>query len=138
MAPTVVRSDLPGLLGLHALKRNRAVLDVNTNKLYFLGPGDYDLDKAVPPGTDIIQCEVSPSGHIILPCCEYDAPDAAEPPRTVSLHTNRVEDSGMGSPEAVPQHNGSIPAPPVGRPKRVRFGDSVPPVPPPPQHYPSV
>ena len=63
--PTVTNSQLPGLLGLKALKQNRAVLDVNTNKLYFLGPGDYDLAKAMPPGTDCIQCETrSRMNHI--------------------------------------------------------------------------
>ena len=83
--PTVLKSQLPGLLGLNALKRNRAVLDINTNKLYFLGPGDYDLDKAMPPGTDVIQCETSPSGHIILPCCEYDAPSSVVPRPDITL-----------------------------------------------------
>ena len=33
--PAVSNSDLPGLLGLTALKKNRAVLDFTTLKLYF-------------------------------------------------------------------------------------------------------
>ena len=42
---TVRNSGLPGLLGMNALRKNRAVLDINANKLYFLGPGGYDMDK---------------------------------------------------------------------------------------------
>ena len=44
-------SDLPGLLGKQSLKKNRADWDFVTDKLYFMGLGDYDLDKAMPPGT---------------------------------------------------------------------------------------
>lgn len=70
-APSVSNSELPGLLGLTALRKNRAVLDFNTLELYFLGPGDYTLENATPPGTDKFQCELAPSGHLVLPCCEY-------------------------------------------------------------------
>eukprot|EP00974_Lingulodinium_polyedra_P093174 9025455-Lingulodinium_polyedra.AAC.1 len=49
---SVPNSDLPGLLGLAALRTNRAVLDFNALQLYFCGPGDYDMDRAMPVGTD--------------------------------------------------------------------------------------
>ena len=35
--PTVLGSDLPGLLGLNALRKNRAVLDFQTLTLHFVG-----------------------------------------------------------------------------------------------------
>ena len=69
--PSVSGSDLPGLLGLSALTKNRGVLDFNTMELHFCGPGDYDLKKALPPGTDTFQLELAPSGHMVLPCCEF-------------------------------------------------------------------
>ena len=69
--PAVQTSDLPGLLGLTSLKANRAVLDFNTMKLHFLGPSDYQLEKAMPHGSDTYQLEVSPSGHLVLPICEF-------------------------------------------------------------------
>ena len=94
-APTVANSSLPGLLRLHALRKNRAAIDVVTKKLYFMGPGGYNLDQAMPPGTDIIQCETAPSGHIILPCCEYDAPQTTNPHRSLSLHS-RIEGGAPG------------------------------------------
>ncbi len=69
--PAVKGSDLPGLLGLTALRKNRAILDFNTLKLHFCGPGDYEIERGLPTGTDSYQLEVAPSGHLVLPCCEY-------------------------------------------------------------------
>jgi len=71
--PTVNGSELPGLLGLTALRKNRAILDLHNMELYFGGPGDYDLTTSMPPGTDGLQLEVAPSGHLGLPCCEYES-----------------------------------------------------------------
>ena len=34
-----------------------------TDSLYCVGPGDYDLEWAMPPGTDTFQLEKAPSGH---------------------------------------------------------------------------
>jgi hypothetical protein len=36
-----------------------------------LGPGNYDLMKAMPPGTSVVQLEESPSGHLMMPCDRY-------------------------------------------------------------------
>ena len=36
-------------------------------KMYFSGHGDYDLEKALPPCTDCFQCELAPSGHMVIP-----------------------------------------------------------------------
>ena len=69
--PAVDNSDLPGLMGLSALKKNRAVLDFNSLTLYFCGKDHYDLGAALPANTDKYQLETAPSGHLVLPCCEY-------------------------------------------------------------------
>ncbi len=42
-------------------------------ELYFGGPGNYDLNTCLPPGTDGFQLEVAPSGRLVLPCCEYES-----------------------------------------------------------------
>jgi hypothetical protein len=76
--PTVQGSELPGLLGLTALRKNRAILDFQKMELYFCGPGDYDLTSGLPPGTDGFQLEVAPSGHLVLPCCEYESGTVSE------------------------------------------------------------
>ena len=73
--PAVENSDLPGLMGLNALKKNRAILDFNTSTLYFCGEAQYDLRAALPANTDKYQLETAPSGHLVLPCCEYKAGD---------------------------------------------------------------
>ena len=93
--PTVSNSELPGLLGLTALKNNRAIIDCNTNKLYFLGPGDYDLDKAMPAGTDVYQMEIAPSGHMVLPLCNYREQQQTEVMQTdtVILHACQLPHS---------------------------------------------
>ena len=76
--PTVQSSELPGLLGLAALRNNRAILDFQKMELYFVGPGDYDLQSCLPPGSDGFQLEVAPSGHLVLPCCEYASGTASQ------------------------------------------------------------
>ena len=73
--PTVKGSMLPGLLGLNSLVNRRAILDCITKRLHFLGPGDYDLQSALPPGSKTYQLETAPSGHLILPCTRYAASD---------------------------------------------------------------
>ena len=102
--PSVQDSEMPGLLGRTSLTNNRAVWDFITEKLYFLGPGDYDLIRALPPGTDVFQLERAPSGHSVLPCCEY-SPETPATEHTLTLLSRRQE-------EAPPQQN-LLPPPPV-------------------------
>ena len=102
--PTVCNSELPGLLGLTALRNNRAILDFSTLQLHFCGPGDYDLNKALPPGTDSFQCELAPSGHMVLPCCEYDADNNNVSEHSLTLVTQRRGRRRVPPPpEAPPQ-----------------------------------
>ena len=68
-APTVGQSDLPALLGLQSLVDNRALLDFDTMQLHFRGPGESQMN--LPPGSESYQLEEAPSGHLMLPCCEY-------------------------------------------------------------------
>jgi hypothetical protein len=75
--PTVSSSMIPSLLGFTSLRKNRAIIDFNTLKLYFCGPGDYELGTGLPPGTDRFQCELAPLGHLVHPCCEYEASTAS-------------------------------------------------------------
>ena len=84
--------QVPGLLGKLALKNNRAVWDFVTDRLYFMGPGDYELERVMAPGTDSFQLETAPSGHSVLPCCEY-SPASSSTEHTLILVTNRREES---------------------------------------------
>ena len=89
---------------------NRAVWDFVTDTLYFMGPGDYELDKAMPPGTDKFQLETAPSGHSVLPCCEY-TPAASSSEHTLTLMTG----SGGRQTEAASSY-ASRPPPPRSPP----------------------
>ena len=64
--PVVSNSDLPGLLGLNTMRRNRCILDMVNLQLHMCGPADIRLN--LPPGTESFQLEISPSGHLVLPC----------------------------------------------------------------------
>ena len=73
--PIIPGSELPALLGLDTVRGCRGIIDTNTLRLYLLGPGDYDLSKALPPGTECIQGELAPSGHFVIPCDSFDQED---------------------------------------------------------------
>ena len=64
-------SNLPALVGNQTLIANRALLDFAKNQLHFLGPGELQL--TLPPGSESFQLEMSPSGHMVLPCDYHKA-----------------------------------------------------------------
>ena len=69
-APTVSGegSDLPALLGLESMSKNRAVLEMTDGQEYltYPGAGGYKIDWS--PGTKRYKLVRAPSGHLILPC----------------------------------------------------------------------
>jgi hypothetical protein len=69
--PIVKHSGLPGLLGLTSLTKLRALIDLTTNQVHFLGPDQCDLKSVLPPGTESYQLEYAPSGHLLLPCNHF-------------------------------------------------------------------
>eukprot|EP00969_Alexandrium_andersonii_P361010 15456634-Alexandrium_andersonii.AAC.1 len=66
--PTVPHSTLPALLGLASARQSRMIIDTFTNRVYMCGPGDYDLEARLPPGTRRLDCSYASSGHMMLPC----------------------------------------------------------------------
>ena len=75
-APCVPNSNLPALLGLTAMKKQRTILDLVSNQMHFCGPGDIKL--LLPEGTESFQLEEAPSGHLMLPISEYQEADKHE------------------------------------------------------------
>ena len=67
-APIIANSDLSGLLGLESLRENKAVIDFGTQRQYFAGPDEYNLHPASRPDPSGSQCDLTPSGHLVLPC----------------------------------------------------------------------
>ena len=90
--PVVPESGIPGLLGITSLRIKRALIDLNDNKMYFVGPGDYNLAAALPPGTECFQCETSPSGHLLLPCTNYESTPSKKDP-SLTLLASKTENA---------------------------------------------
>ena len=76
--PTIPNSSLPALLGLNACRESRMLIDTVTNRVYMMGPGNYDLEQMLPPGTRSFQCTLAPSGHLMLPCACFNQQRAAQ------------------------------------------------------------
>ncbi len=83
--PWIRQSKLPGVLGLKALTNSRTILDCVARKLYFLGPGDYDLMSVMPAGTRAFDLERAPSGHLLLPITHYEGFDQQQRDGTFQL-----------------------------------------------------
>ena len=94
--PAVENSDPPGLLGLQSMRDHRVVLDLQKLKMYFVGPGDYDLDKALSPGTVSFELEVAPSGHLLLPCSNFA--NLSEKDSVPALHSAQQENEVNSAP----------------------------------------
>ena len=65
------KSMLPSLLGLNPMREQQGIIDTNALTFCMPGTGDSNLEAALPPDTDRIQCELSPSGHIVMLCCDW-------------------------------------------------------------------
>jgi len=90
---------LPGLLGLEALRNSRCVLDFTTLQLHMCGPDDVKILHALPQGTDTFQCEVTPSGHLAIPCCEPPRQGIIpeKEVRYLNVHTSPLDDEPEGT-----------------------------------------
>ena len=102
-SPTVPSSSLPALLGLRSLMEHGALIDCRNKRLYLCGPGDCTITP--PPGTEVVQMEQAPSGHLVIPISEYAAYEryinnmsAATPhPEQLALHEHH-DHSGAAVP----------------------------------------
>ena len=74
--PVVPNSHLPLLIGLNAMENQRTILDLVNGTMWMCGPGDIDMEKAVPPGSQKLTLMKSSSGHLVLPVDQFAALDA--------------------------------------------------------------
>ena len=98
------------------MRDRRTILDLNTMQMHLLGPGDFDLQSILPPGSESYQCLTAPSGHMVLPCCSYDGvdrtergrletgPDISLPVRATPSWLDSSSSSGQNEP-----HGSSVP-----------------------------
>ena len=110
--PTVDNSELPMLLGLQSLRENGGILDMCKLQLHFCGHAGATIEPG--PGATTFQLELSPSGHLVLPCSEFSKhvghnPQIDEPSLTLAalnteLFGRDTPSSGM-TPESVGGHS---------------------------------
>lgn len=65
------QSELPALYGLCGLRKNAAIIDVGNNRMIYPGPGGIKF--TLSPGSRVHKLEEAVSGHLLLPCCEWQA-----------------------------------------------------------------
>ena len=60
-------SDLPAILGLNTMKKQRTPIDTITNMLIMLPQTATGYTLQFPTGTKFVQLETAQSGHLFLP-----------------------------------------------------------------------
>ena len=73
-APIIPESQVPSLLGLTTMTRQRVVLDLVHDKWITLGPGGMEMK--LSPGSQVLALKRASTGHIMLPCSEWDKVNA--------------------------------------------------------------
>jgi hypothetical protein len=68
--PVLPESDLPALWGLVSLEKLKAIIDVGSRRLVIPGPGGFKM--VMSPGSKSYPLEKSPTGHLLLSCCEWE------------------------------------------------------------------
>ena len=81
--------------------RNRALFDIRSGRLWFVGPGDVDI--RLPPGTIGFQCNLAKSGHWTLPISHFDRV-ASSQSGSHDFHAHVLSDSDEFSLKSVRSH----------------------------------
>lgn len=69
-AALIENSEVPALLGLSSLTEKRVLLDTIHDQLIMVGPGGFEIK--LSPGSQVMQCKRSATGHLMLPCSQWD------------------------------------------------------------------
>jgi hypothetical protein len=81
--------NLPAILGLDSMKDKDAVIMLRKGKetMAFPGPGGYKIEWS--PGTKLLPMTPAPSGHLVVPCGQFDAlPKEKEKTPEISFWTD--------------------------------------------------
>ena len=70
-SPMVPDSTLPALWGFGPMEEKKAIVDTGGRKVLIPGPGGYRI--FMSPGSRILDCEKTASGHMMIPCSEFGA-----------------------------------------------------------------
>ena len=69
-APMITDSEIPSLLGLNTMTKQRVLLDLVHDKYIMVGAGGFELK--LSPGSTVLDLKRAPTGHIMLPCSHWD------------------------------------------------------------------
>ena len=69
-APIITDSEIPSLLGLNTMTKQRVLLDLIHDKYIMVGAGGFELK--LSPGSTVLDLKRAPTGHIMLPCSHWD------------------------------------------------------------------
>ena len=70
-ASLIDESDVPALLGLNSLTEKSALVDTMHDQVILVGKGGFEL--RLSPGSTVLQCQRSPTGHLMLPASNWEA-----------------------------------------------------------------
>jgi hypothetical protein len=65
------QSDVPALWGLNSMTEKAALVDTLHNQVILVGRGGFEMK--LSPGSTVLQCQRSPTGHMMLPCSSWEA-----------------------------------------------------------------
>jgi hypothetical protein len=68
-APCLAESQIPGMMGIQSLKRNNALIECKTGKMWFLGNGGAEIKPSA--GSRCFQMREAKSGHWLLPISKF-------------------------------------------------------------------
>ncbi len=102
-------AGVPALLGRRALVNMNAILDVRANRVILPGPGEFSM--SLSPGTRVLQCQESPSGHMILHITGFDRKDDKVDGVALQTAAGSASDSRPRLPEPKAVVSEAVPRP---------------------------
>ena len=69
-AALIEGSEVPALLGLTSMTEKRILVDLIHDQMILVGKGGFEMK--LSPGSEVLQCQRSPTGHLMLPCSHWD------------------------------------------------------------------
>ena len=103
--PVLPRSGTPALLGQRSLRKLRALIDCFTGRLYFIGPGGYQIK--LSPGSETHELTESHAGHLMLPCSDFQGSKATK--ETMQVMNSQVKKASNARPVSLGA--GGVPQP---------------------------
>ena len=87
--PIIPNSNIPSLLGLTTMEKHRAILDI-TGQSYII-PGKGPVEYRLPKGSRILKLKKAPSGHLMLPCDEWQSMGVSLDKAQAAIQNKKVE-----------------------------------------------